>query len=97
MTNRVEGACHERFNSKEQAESFIEDRKTAYAEVVREEVQTALDRGCKPRDMKIDVNGLFMETSEEEATDILVEDFKTTAFIDQNECLDDNDKQIEEH
>ena len=92
MTNRVEGACHERFNSKEQAESFIEDWKTAYADAIREEVKKALDRGCRPRDMKMDVNGLFMETSKEDAMNKIVEDFETIAVIDQHGCLDDDIK-----
>lgn len=92
MTNRVEGACHERFNSKEQAESFIQDWKTAYAEVIREEVKKALDRGCRPRDMKMDVKGLFMETSKEDAMDKIVEDFQAIAVIDQYGCLDDDVK-----
>ena len=97
MTNGVEGACHERFNSKEQAESFIEDWKTAYADVIRKEVKKVLDQGCKPRNIKMDVSGLFIETSKEEAIDKIVEDFETTAIVNQNECLDDNDKQIEKH
>jgi hypothetical protein len=92
MTNGVEGACHKYFNSKEQAESFIEDWKTAYAEVIREEVKTALDRGCRPRDMEMDVSGLFMETSKEDAMDKIAEDFETRAVIDQHGCLDDDVK-----
>jgi hypothetical protein len=45
----------------------------------------------------MDINGLFIETSEEEAMDVLVEDFKITAFINQSECLGENDEQIENH
>jgi hypothetical protein len=74
MTNGVDGACHKRFSSKDQAETFIEDWKTAYAEVIGEEVKKALDRGCRPRDMEMDVKGLFTNTSKEEVMDKIVKD-----------------------
>lgn len=96
-TKGVNGACHKRFNSKEQAESFTEDWKRAYADAIREEVKKALDQGCKPRDMEMDGNGLFMNTSQEEAMDKIVEDFKIKASINQNECGDNNEKQIARH
>lgn len=40
--------------------------------------------------MKIDISGLFMATSKQEAMDMIVEDFKVRAVTDQHGCLNDN-------
>lgn len=43
--DEITGACHKRFKTRAQAEAFIEDWKESFADVWRQEVRRALDRG----------------------------------------------------
>ncbi|KAJ6126045.1 hypothetical protein N7471_010538 [Penicillium samsonianum] len=52
-------ACHERFNTKKEAEDFIESWKDAYADVWRREIRQSLDNGWRPRDMKLNIGSIL--------------------------------------
>jgi hypothetical protein len=55
----------------------------------------ALDRGCRPCDIKIDVKGQFQNTSNEEVMDKIAKDFKTRVVVDQRGCLDNSGKLLQ--
>ncbi|KZL87252.1 ribonuclease h1 [Colletotrichum incanum] len=53
------GACCKKFRTKEQAEAFIEEWKQAVADVLVRSIREALDQGMRPKDMSLDISGLF--------------------------------------
>ncbi|KAK2035881.1 hypothetical protein LZ31DRAFT_300355 [Colletotrichum somersetense] len=53
------GACCKRFKTEKQAETFIEDWIQAMADVLLRSIREALDQGMRPKDMSLDVSGLF--------------------------------------
>jgi hypothetical protein len=63
--HKISGACHKRFKTEAQAEAFIEDWNESFADALRIEVKKELDRGLKPRDMKLSVRGVLDEGSED--------------------------------
>jgi len=73
--SEVSGACHKRFRTKDQAQAFIEDWKQSFADVYREAIKEALDKGFRPPDLKLSVVGILheTETKREGTTDILDE------------------------
>ncbi|KAF3051903.1 hypothetical protein E8E11_011452 [Didymella keratinophila] len=96
MTNEAKGVCHKRFSSKEQAEAFIEDWKIAYADVLREEVKKALDRGLRPRDMEMDVSGLLQRsTGDDKAMNSIVQNFDVKVVVDRPINLEDDKKGLQ--
>src|SRR6185312_10233700 len=61
----VPGACHKRFRTQDQAQAFIEDWKQALADVYREAIKTALDKGFRQSDLKLSVESFPHETQRE--------------------------------
>lgn len=55
----ITSACHQRFDTEEEAKKFIEDWKDAYAEIWRRAIRQGLDDGWKPKDMDVDI-GKFL-------------------------------------
>ncbi|KAF2135166.1 uncharacterized protein K452DRAFT_293426 [Aplosporella prunicola CBS 121167] len=47
------GACHKSFRTKAQAEAFIEDWKSMFAEICKQKIRSELDRGVRPVDIGI--------------------------------------------
>ena len=82
--NKISGACHKRFRTEAQAEAFIEDWKESYADVWRVEVKKALDRGLRPRDMKLSVQGLLYEGFEDDVTEHLTKELETKLELDED-------------
>lgn len=83
--DKFSGACHKRFRTEEQAKAFIEDWKESFAEVCRREIKKELDKGLRPKDMKLSVASILQETgkgSDEatEETDISTEFKKKLKF-----------------
>ena len=64
-THEISSACHKRFKTKAQAEVFIDDWKESFADVWRREVKNALDWGFRPRDMKLSIEGILHEGTED--------------------------------
>lgn len=73
QVHEISGACHKRFKTKVQAEAFIEDWKEAFAEVWRLEIKRALDRGHKPRNMRISIDGILGERRDDDDVEDLAE------------------------
>ena len=69
--HEIPGACHMRFKTEVQAKAFIEDWKESYAEVWRREAKQALDRGLRPRDMKVSIDGILFEADEDDVVEDL--------------------------
>jgi len=80
--HEISGACHKRFKTKVQAEAFIEDWKESFAEVWRREVKQALDRGLRPRDMKVSTEGILHEGGEEDAAEYLAKQLNKKLELD---------------
>jgi hypothetical protein len=62
----IPGACYKCFQTEAQAKAFIEDWKDSYAEVVRQAVRKGLDKGLRPQDMSVNVEGLLQEVGQVE-------------------------------
>lgn len=77
--HEISGACHKCFRTEAQAKAFIEHWKESYAEVVRQAVRERLDKGLRPRDMSVNVEGLLQEGSQ---VDSLAEQLGTRLGLD---------------
>lgn len=82
--HEISGACHKRFNTEAQAKAFIEDWKEAFAEVVRREVKEGLDRGLRPRNMNLSIEGLLHRRGSGHGTECLAEQFDAQLRIDEH-------------
>ena len=69
--HEISGACHKRFKTEVQAKAFIEDWKESFADLWRREVKQALDRGLRPRDMKVSIDGILHEAGEDNVAEDL--------------------------
>jgi hypothetical protein len=69
------------------AEAFIEDWKESFADVWRIEVKKALDSGLRPRDMKLSVQGVLYEGSEDSITENITKEFETKLGLDGDKAL----------
>ena len=58
-------ACHKKFRTRDQAEAFIEDWKESFADVWRRTIREGLDRGLRPNDMKLSIDGILRKTDGE--------------------------------
>ncbi|CCF42886.1 hypothetical protein CH063_02943 [Colletotrichum higginsianum] len=78
------GACCKRFKTKEQAETFIEEWKQAVADVLLRSIREALDQGMRPKDMNLDVSGLFgsNQRSTQSHDEAIALDFEALSFQD---------------
>lgn len=63
MVETVPGACHKHFRTHAQAEAFIDDWKTSFADISRRVIKEKLDRGFRPQDMKLNFEGMLRPTS----------------------------------
>ncbi len=68
----VTGACHKRFRTHSQAETFIEDWKDSFADVWRRAIRAGLDQGLGPPDMKLNVE-LILQGAEQTKDEGVVE------------------------
>jgi hypothetical protein len=72
--NEISGACHKRFRTEDQAQAFIEDWKKSFAAVYHAAMMEALDKGFRPSDLKLSVEGILYKTeTKSEGTDDLDE------------------------
>jgi hypothetical protein len=69
MTDGSPGACHKCFRTRAQAEAFIEDWKTTYANLMHEKMKRKLDAGYRPVDMKMDLSNLLKPNSSDKASE----------------------------
>ncbi|KAK4103556.1 hypothetical protein N658DRAFT_494048 [Parathielavia hyrcaniae] len=60
--DKIPGACHKRFRTKDQAQAFIEDWRQSVADVYRAAIKEALNKGFRPRDLKLNVEGFLYKT-----------------------------------
>lgn len=64
--------CYKRFETRHEADAFIEDWKQSFADAYRWEIKKALDQGFRPHDMKFSVQGILHEIKTEvERADVL--------------------------
>jgi hypothetical protein len=80
--NEISGACYKRFKTEAQAKAFIDDWKQSYTEVWCRELRQALDMGLRPRDMKMSIQGVLYERSEDIGTRSLEQEFEAKLSID---------------
>lgn len=69
MTDGSSGACHKCFRTRAQAEAFVEDWKTTYANLMHEKMKRTLDEGYRPHDMKMDSSDLLKPNSSDKASE----------------------------
>jgi hypothetical protein len=81
--HEIPGACFKRFKTMAQAEAFIEDWKESFADVWRREVKMALDRGLRPRNMKLSVEGILHKRNEDSVPEDIAKKLDTKLRLDE--------------
>ena len=90
--HEIRGACHKRFKTRAQAEAFIEDWKESFADVWHREMKRALDRGLRPRDMKLSIEGILHEGGEDEIAEELTKQFDTKLGLHDEKSIEKSTK-----
>jgi hypothetical protein len=81
--HEISGACHKRFKTEAQAEAFIEGWKESFAEVWSREMKKALDRGLRPRDMKLSMEGILYDGGKDRAAEDITKQLDTKLRLDE--------------
>ena len=80
--HEVNGACHKRFRTREQAEAFMEDWIKTFAEVWRREMEKKLNQGFRPHDMKLNTEGILRIGNEDSTIEAISRRFDSVISLD---------------
>ena len=80
--DEIHGACHKRFRTEAQAKAFIKDWNESFADVCRRVVKGKLEKGVRPRDITLSVEGLLHKEYKGIVEEDIVKQFDTKLRLD---------------